>query len=118
MSLKSIFLEIEIFKIHTINIYTGGSYNWFMREEIIFEELGEKERILLLRANDFDVDKEGYVLNSSGNRIQSKENPKKFIKAKFACLIPGSLEVIDGTPIAISEFLRKEESKKDKDNNL
>ena len=88
-----------------------------MREEIIFEELGEKERILLLRANDFDVDKEGYVLNPSGNRIISKENPKKFIKAKFACLIPGSLEVIDGTPTAISEFLRKEESDKDKDND-
>lgn len=77
-----------------------------MEKEIIFEELGEKERILLLRAFDYDVDEDGYVLTQSGKRIQSKENPKKFIQAKFAALIPGSLEVIDGTPTAISEYLR------------
>jgi len=88
-----------------------------MQEEILIEELGEKERILLLRANNFDVDKEGYVINPYGKKIISKQNPKKFIKAKFACLIPGSLEVIDGTPVAISEFLRKEESIKESDND-
>ena len=77
-----------------------------MKKEIIFEELGEKERVLLLRAFNYDVDEHGYVLTESGKRIQSKENPKKFIQAKFAVLIPGSLEVIDGTPTAISEYLR------------
>ena len=77
-----------------------------MVRDLIFEELGESERTLLLRAFDYDVDKEGFVLSQSGKRIQSKENPKKFIQAKFAALIPGSLEVIDGTPTAISEFLR------------
>lgn len=80
-----------------------------MEQDLIIEELGEKERILLLRANNFDVDNEGYVLNPSKDRIPSKQNPKKFIEAKFACLIPGSLEVIDGTPVAISEFFRKKE---------
>ncbi len=84
-----------------------------MKNDLIFEELGEKERILLLRAFDYDVDADGFVLNLSGQKIQSKENPKRFIKAKFAALVPGSLEVIDGTPTAISEYLRtrvKEES--------
>jgi len=80
-----------------------------MEQDLIIEELGEKERILLLRANNFDVDKEGYVINLSKERIPSKQNPKKFIKAKFACLVPGSLEVLDGTPVAISEFFRKKE---------
>ncbi len=80
-----------------------------MEQELIIEELGEEERILLLRANNFDVDEEGYVMNSSRERIPSKQNPKKFIQAKFACLIPGSLEVLDGTPVAISEFFRKKE---------
>ena len=79
-----------------------------MGKEIIFEELGETERILLLRAFDYDVDKEGFIVTPSGKRIQSKENPKRFIKANFAALMPGSLEVIDGTPTAISEYLRKE----------
>lgn len=82
-----------------------------MSKEIMFEELGENERILLLRAFDYDVDKEGNVLSPSGEKIRSKENPNKFIKAKFAALMPGSLEVIDGTPTAISEYLRKKENK-------
>ena len=80
-------------------------------KELIFEELGEKERTLLLRAFDYDVDEEGYVLTQSGKKIQSKENPKKFIKAKFAALVPGSLEVIDGTPTSIAEYLRTREDK-------
>lgn len=82
-----------------------------MQPELIFEELGEKERVLLLRAFDYEVDNEGYVLTLSGKRIPSKENPNKFIKAKFAALMPGSLEVIDGTPTAISEYLRSREGK-------
>jgi hypothetical protein len=86
-----------------------------MKKEIIFEELGEKERILLLRAFNYDVDEFGYVLTESSKKIQSKENPRKFIQAKFAALIPGSLEVIDGTPTAISEYLRIR-SEKENDN--
>jgi len=86
-----------------------------MEKEIVFEELGEKEKVLLLRAFNYDVDNEGYVLTESGKRIQSKENPKKFIQAKFAALIPGSLEVIDGTPTAISEYLRTRGEKKNGD---
>jgi len=82
-----------------------------MSEQIIFQELGEKERILLLKAFDYDVDGEGYVLDLSKRRIKSNENPKKFIKAKFAALLPGSLKVVDGTPTAISEFIREQEVK-------
>ena len=80
-----------------------------MAQEIIFEELGEKERALLLRAFDYDVDEDGYILTPSKERIRSKENPNKFIEARFALLAPGSLEIMDGTPTAISEFLRKKE---------
>jgi len=83
-----------------------------MEERIIFQELGEKERILLLKSFDYGVDEEGIVLSSSGEKIRSKENPSKFIEAKFASLIPGSLEVIDGTPSAIAEFLVKNEAQK------
>lgn len=78
-----------------------------MPHEIIFEELGEMERILLLRAFDYDVDEEGYVLSPSGNKIHSKENPSEFLLAKNAMLIPGSLEVVDGTPTSISKFIRE-----------
>lgn len=86
-----------------------------MDKQIIFQELGEKERILLLRAFGYDVDGEGYVLDFSGQRVKSDENPKRFIQAKFAALLPGSLKIIDGTPTAISEFLREREVKERED---
>lgn len=85
-----------------------------MAREITFEELGEMERILLLRAFDYDVDKNGYVLSPNGQKISSSDNPKKFIKIQEASLMPGSLKVIDGTPTAISKYLR--EMKKDNAN--
>lgn len=84
-----------------------------MENDLIFEDLGEKERILLLKAFDFDVDSKGFVLTPSKQRIKSKEDPNRFIEAKFALLAPGSLEVIDGTPTAIAEFLRNREKKND-----
>ena len=88
-----------------------------MKKEIIFEELGESERVLLLRAFNYDVDEEGYVLTQNGKKIQSKENPNRFIKAKFAALVPGSLEVIDGTPTILSEYLRAIDKKENESAN-
>jgi len=83
-----------------------------MGGEIIFQELDEKERILLLRAFDYNVDEAGFIISPSGDKLRSKENPSRFIEAKFASLVPGSLEVIDGTPSAIAEFLVRKESQK------
>ena len=37
-----------------------------MPKDIVFEELGEKERILLLRAFDYDVDSEGFIALPGG----------------------------------------------------
>ncbi len=78
-----------------------------MAKEIIFEELGNEERILLLRAFDYDVDEEGCILNTSGARIPSKENPNEFLHVETAALTPGSLEVRDGTSTGISKFIRE-----------
>lgn len=78
-----------------------------MPKEIIFEELGREERILLLRAFDHDVDEEGYIVSPSGKRISSKEMPGKFIHVNDAALVSGTLAVIDGTPTAISKFIRE-----------
>lgn len=78
-----------------------------MVSEIIFEALEKKEKILLLKAFDFDVDEKEYILDSSGNKIPSQENPSEFLNIENAMLIPGSLEVIDGTPTSISKFIRE-----------
>lgn len=87
-----------------------------MAKDIIFEELGEKERILLLRAFDYNVDSEGNILDKNGKKINSSENPEGFIKAKFASLVPGSLGIIDGSPTALAKYLR-EKVESDGDDN-
>jgi len=78
-----------------------------MADQIKFEELSKKERTLLLKACDYDVDSEGYVLSPTGNRIPSNEIPYIFLRVENSMLIPGSLEVVDGTPTAISKFIRE-----------
>lgn len=78
-----------------------------MSKKIIFEELGKEERILLLKAFGYDVDLEGYIIDQTGLRISSKEVPSKFLRVEDSMLIPGSLEVVDGTPTSIAKFIRE-----------
>ena len=82
-----------------------------MAKEITFRELGKEERILLLKAFNYNIDEKGFILNQNGEKVKSKENPSKFIEAKFASLLPGSLEIVDGTPTALAEYLVERESK-------
>jgi len=77
-----------------------------MPEKIVFEELSKEERTLLLRAFDYDVDSEGYILDQTGSKIPSEEIPSTFLKVEDATLIPGSLGVIDSTPTSIAKFIR------------
>ncbi|MBU4300815.1 MAG: hypothetical protein ABIF85_03540 [Nanoarchaeota archaeon] len=78
-----------------------------MKKDIKFETLGKDEKIILLRAFDYDVDSEEYVLTPNGGRIPSAEIPTKFLKLEEAAFIPGSLNIIDGTPASISKFIRE-----------
>lgn len=81
--------------------------------EIIFETLGKQEKVLLLKAFDYGVDNEGFILDNSGNKIASQENPSEFLNIENAMLIPGSLKVVDGTPTNISKFIRERITKDD-----
>jgi hypothetical protein len=78
-----------------------------MAKKIIFEELGKEERTLLLRAFDYDVDEEGYIIDPNGSKIPSKEVPSKFLRVEDSTFIPSSLEVIDGTPTSLAKFIRE-----------
>ena len=81
--------------------------------EIIFEELEKEEKKLLLKSFNYDVDPEGFILDYDGNRIPSKEIPNKFLDLDNSMLTPGSLNVLDGTPESISEFIREKLGKTD-----
>lgn len=78
-----------------------------MPKEIVFEKLEKEEKILLLRAFDYDVDSDGYVLSPNGTRVPSEEVPGRYIRLEEAMFVPGSLKVIDGTPTSISKFIRE-----------
>ncbi len=81
-----------------------------IRDPVNFEELGIKERTILLAAFDYGVDAEGYILTPSGDRILSKENPEMCLKVDNTSLVSGpggELEIHDGTPTAISAYLRR-----------
>ncbi len=77
-----------------------------MPKKIVFEELSIEERTLLLRAFDYDVDSEGYILDQTGSKIPSEEVPSAFLRVENSTLIPGSLGVIDSTPTSIAKFIR------------
>jgi len=78
-----------------------------MSKNIIFEELTKEERLLLLRAFDYDIDKKGNILTPSKMLIKSKESLDTFLNIDNIALTPGSLEIIEGTPISISKYLRE-----------
>jgi len=78
-----------------------------MSHRVQFAELGLPERILLLKAFDYDVDEDGFILDPAGFRIHSNEIPYKYLRAEDALLAPGSLEILDGTPTSISKYLRE-----------
>ncbi len=91
-----------------------------------FEELGIPERALLLRAFDYDIDEEGFILDPKGSKIRSDEDPKKYLTVEEAMIVSytgidivdarRTLEVLDGTPTSVSKFLRRvEEAEDEKD---
>ena len=78
-----------------------------MPKEIIFEELTKEEKVLILRAFEYDVDSKGNVMNPGGSKIPSKETPNTFLNLDNIALFPGSLNVVESTPASISKFIRE-----------
>ncbi|MCK5476862.1 MAG: hypothetical protein KAI55_02995 [Candidatus Aenigmarchaeota archaeon] len=78
-----------------------------MSKEIIFEEISKDEKILLLRAFDYNIDEKGYIINSADMKIPSNEIPNQFMHINNIAMVPGSMDIIDGTPVSISKFIRE-----------
>ena len=75
-----------------------------------FKELRLAERILLLRAFDYNVNAMGQVIDPEGSVMLSDETPAKCLMIEEVMIISwgrGSIEVLDGTPASISKFLRR-----------
>jgi hypothetical protein len=74
---------------------------------IIIEELSRKEKEILLKAYAYEVDDDGYIINLDGTRVSSQEQPLHGIHIDNVLLVPGSLEVLDGTAPAVAKYLRE-----------
>ena len=75
-----------------------------------FKELRLAERILLLRAFDYNVNAMGQIVDPNGLVMLSDEDPNKCLSIEEVMIISwgrGSIEVSDGSPTAVSKFLRK-----------
>ena len=72
-----------------------------------FEELSDEEKKLLLNAFSYDVDDEGFIIDKALNERLFSNDTKRFISFDNAGLVPGSLKIIDTTPLTISKFLRE-----------
>lgn len=72
-----------------------------------FEELGIEEKKLLLKAYDYDVNEDGVIIDSLLNEPLVSNDTKRQIKLNSASFLPGSLNIIDTTPLTISKFLRE-----------
>lgn len=74
---------------------------------INIEELKRDERLILLRAFGFDIDKDGYILEVDGSRVKSQEQPLHGVHINNVLLTSGSLNVLDGTATAVSKYIRE-----------
>lgn len=77
-----------------------------MKKQIEFEELGLKEKELLLGAFGYKINDDGTLFDEELREPVFSKRHKGLINIKEAALIPGSLEVLDSDPVTLSEFLR------------
>ena len=84
-----------------------------MKEQIKFEELTDDEKKVLLSAFDYEVDKEGNIIDALLKEKIISEITRQPLTLKSAALITGSLKIIDSNPLSISRYLREETEKND-----
>ncbi len=81
-----------------------------------YEEIGVEEKKLLLRAYNFEVNEEGVIIDYLLNEPLISNETRRPIKLENASLIPGSLKIVDTTPLTISKLLREKEELKENGN--
>ena len=75
--------------------------------ELIIDELSREEKILLLKAFNYDIDEDDKIVNVDGSLVLSQEQPLQGIHIDHVMMVPGSLKILDGTATAVSKHLRE-----------
>jgi len=79
-------------------------------EEIKLVQLGNDERVTVLKKLGFGLDCEGYVLDKKGKPIICRYSQKK-VHINTAAILPGSVIVINANPITMAEYFLELASK-------
>ncbi len=77
-----------------------------MEKEIKTVNLPISEKIILLKALGYDVDKEGYIIDENKERVSDKYSECE-IKIENASILPGSTIIIDTNSYSLSEYFEE-----------
>ena len=70
-----------------------------------FVNLPENAKLVLLKALDYEVDRQGYVVDSKNKSRVICKYSKKPVLFKDASILPGSTIIINSDPLTISEYI-------------
>jgi hypothetical protein len=77
-------------------------------ELVSLKEAPREFKIALLKGLGFDVDKEGYVVDSEGKRVTDKYSDKQ-VRIENMAVFPGSAVIMDNNPLSIASYIEEHE---------
>lgn len=80
-----------------------------MANKLEYEELGKDEKEILLNAFGYELDEDGFILDAQLKEKLVSKSLGKEMHVDSVALTPGSLKIIDASPISMSRFLRERE---------
>jgi len=78
-----------------------------MNQELKFETLSREEAQILLKAYDYDLDSEDYIIDTENNKRITENG--EYVHISNAALLPGSLRINKSDPLSLSEYMRESE---------
>lgn len=74
------------------------------KEQIDFQSLSDSQKTLLLELLDFGVDSQGFITDSSSNRVVCRYT-HEFVSLKTASILPGSTIIINTSAYTLSSYM-------------
>ena len=78
-------------------------------ELVSLKEAPREFKVALLRELGYFVDKEGFVIDSRGNRVVD-EYADKQVRVENMAVFPGSTVIIDDNPLSIASYIEEHEA--------
>ncbi|MBS1263228.1 MAG: hypothetical protein MAG715_00400 [Methanonatronarchaeales archaeon] len=73
-------------------------------QDIRFHDLGEGEKIELLKALGYDADEDGYIVDRDGDPYTERYSGEE-IRLENASILPGSTVIVDTNALSLSRYI-------------